>query len=497
NNDADWTMEFVSEGCRGLTGYDPDELTSGRVTYASIIQPADRDRVWEGVQQALRERSSFSLTYCIATVAGEERWVWEQGQGVFDSHGELQGIEGFIIDVTERARTFELLEERVADRTRELRMIVEASRIITATLDLNDLFERVFDQAQQVVSFTGASIAVRESEGFFRRASRYTAGGSPLEPQGHRYEMHPDNPIEGRLLRGEALFVHDLLADSAIAAQWRKQAGEKLESAIPHIRSWMSVPMVANDQVVGFMTLTHKEPDRYTTHDVDLVAAIANHVAIAIENARLHGQARRLAAVEERQRLARELHDSVSQALYGISLGAQTARTLLDRDPALASQPLDYVVELAQAGMEEMRALIFELRPESLELEGLVVALEKQASATRARQRVQVDVTLCSEPEWLTLSEKEALYRIAQESMHNVIKHAQATWIGLRLDMTERALVLEIVDDGKGFDTGGTFPGHLGLISMRERIATVGGKLAIDSQPGAGTTVRVELPRLV
>ncbi|HEX5166559.1 MAG TPA: PAS domain-containing protein, partial [Thermomicrobiales bacterium] len=99
NNDADWSMEFVSEGCRGLTGYDPAALTSGRVTYASIIQPADRDRVWDGVQAALQARSSFSLTYCITTASGEERWVWEQGQGVFDSHGELQGIEGFIIDV--------------------------------------------------------------------------------------------------------------------------------------------------------------------------------------------------------------------------------------------------------------------------------------------------------------------------------------------------------------------------------------------------------------
>jgi signal transduction histidine kinase len=241
--------------------------------------------------------------------------------------------------------------------------------------------------------------------------------------------------------------------------------------------------------------LTHREPHRYTSHDVELVAAIGNHVATAIENVRLHGQARRLAAVEERQRLARELHDSVSQALYGISLGAQTARTLLDRDPAAVAQPLDYVLELTQAGLAEMRALIFELRPESLESEGLVVALEKQASAVRARQRLNIDLTLCPEPEWLSLDAKEALYRIAQESMHNTVKHAQADWIGLRLDMTDKALVLEIVDDGNGFDTNETFPGHLGLISMRERITKLGGTLALDSQPGAGTTVRAELPR--
>jgi PAS domain S-box-containing protein len=494
-NDADWTMEFVSQGCLGVTGYHPDELMAGRVTYSSIIHEADREQVWDAVQAALRARTPFNLRYCITTASGEERWVWEQGQGVFDSDGALQGLEGFMIDVTERARAFELLEERVNDRTRELRTLLDASRIISATLDLDDLFDRVFDQVQQVVAFTGVTLAMRERDGFFRRASRYTAGGFALEPLGHRYEMHPDNPIEGGLLRGETRFVDDVLDDSVIAAQWRNQAGDKVERAIQHIRSWMSVPMVANEQVVGFMTLTHREPHRYTSHDVELVAAIGNHVATAIENVRLHGQARRLAAVEERQRLARELHDSVSQALYGISLGAQTARTLLDRDPAAVAQPLDYVLELTQAGLAEMRALIFELRPESLESEGLVVALEKQASAVRARQRLNIDLTLCPEPEWLSLDAKEALYRIAQESMHNTVKHAQADWIGLRLDMTDKALVLEIVDDGNGFDTNETFPGHLGLISMRERITKLGGTLALDSQPGAGTTVRAELPR--
>jgi signal transduction histidine kinase len=93
------------------------------------------------------------------------------------------------------------------------------------------------------------------------------------------------------------------------------------------------------------------------------------------------------------------------------------------------------------------------------------------------------------------LDAKEALYRIAQESMHNTVKHAQARWIGLRLDTTASGLVLEIVDDGKGFDTSGSFPGHLGLISMRERMTNLGGTLTVDSQPGEGTTVRAQLPR--
>src|SRR5213078_3825441 len=136
------------------------------------------------------------------------------------------------------------------------------------------------------------------------------------------------------------------------------------------------------------------------------------------------------AALEERQRLARELHDSVSQALFGISLGARTARALLAQDPARAAEPIDYVQSLAEAGLAEMRALIFELRPESLESEGLVAAISKQAAALRARHQIEVRADLGAEPA-LPLERKEALYRIAQEATHNTVKHARAGAIDL------------------------------------------------------------------
>jgi signal transduction histidine kinase len=195
-------------------------------------------------------------------------------------------------------------------------------------------------------------------------------------------------------------------------------------------------------------------------------------------------------------RLRRELHDSVSQALYGIALGARTARALIDRDPAAAVEPIEYVAALANAGMAEMRALIFELRPESLAEEGLVVALTKHADSLRARHQIDVQIDLCAEPE-LPLGTKEALYRIAQESLHNIVKHARAQTVTLRLRApTPQAplLALDIGDDGVGFDPAGEFPGHLGLRSMRERIARLGGTLVIDSAPGQGTRIQVRVP---
>jgi signal transduction histidine kinase len=215
---------------------------------------------------------------------------------------------------------------------------------------------------------------------------------------------------------------------------------------------------------------------------------------VALENARLFSEARGKAALEERQRLARELHDSVSQALYGIALGARTARKLVDQNPQLVADPLEYVLSLADAGLAEMRALIFELRPESLESEGLVAALEKQAAALRARHEIEVEVALCEEPE-ASLEVKEAIYRIAQEALHNTVRHARANNVTIKMVCEGgRILKLEVSDDGVGFETGGEFPGHLGLRSMRERAQRLGGTLTIESSPGAGTAVRVLIP---
>jgi signal transduction histidine kinase len=219
----------------------------------------------------------------------------------------------------------------------------------------------------------------------------------------------------------------------------------------------------------------------------------ARQAAVAIENARLYGQAQGLAVLEERQRLARELHDSVSQALYGISLGARTARTLAERDPGRVIAPLDYVLSLAEAGQAEMRALIFELRPESLAEEGLVAALEKQAGSLRARHNLAVEFDLAAEPE-LPLAAKEALYRIAQEALHNTVKHARADRVRLRLGHDGAVCALEVSDNGRGFDATGSFPGHLGLRSMRERVERLGGTFSIASGPGEGTRIRAELP---
>jgi signal transduction histidine kinase len=257
--------------------------------------------------------------------------------------------------------------------------------------------------------------------------------------------------------------------------------------------SWIAIPLKLYDQFLGMVVLSQNDPDYYTARHEQLMMVVANQAASTIENARLYQQARNLAVLKERQRLARELHDSVSQALYGIVLGAKTARAQLSKEPAKAAEPLDYVLSLSDAALTEMRALIFELRPESLENEGLLAALERQAQVLRARFKIDVNTHWDEEPP-LSLPMKEVLYRVTQEATNNTAKHAAAKHVSIELHQDDGQVMVEIRDDGQGFDMNQTFPGHLGLHSMRERIEQVGGSFEIESQIGQGTCVKAAVP---
>jgi len=256
----------------------------------------------------------------------------------------------------------------------------------------------------------------------------------------------------------------------------------------------VSVPMIYRKNAVGALNVFYPRGKNPGQMEIAFLTAIAGQAAVATENSRLFAEAKEKAILEERQRLARELHDSVSQALYGIALGARTARTLLDRDPAQASEPLDYVLSLADAGLAEMRALIFELRPETLETEGLLPALSKQIDSVRARHGLEIEAEWCDEPDF-PYEIKETVYRIAQESLNNIVKHAKARRVDLRLSCGEDEIVLEVADDGVGFASEETFPGHLGLRSMRERAMRIGGTLLVESTLNEGTRIRARIPR--
>jgi len=365
---------------------------------------------------------------------------------------------------------------------------------VASTLELRPLLQLVLSQLKTVLDYTGAGIATIEDEYFVfldyqGPAQRDQVLGlqiSARQPSGYR-----------QVMRSRSLVIYDDLWDTSNeSAEIEFHRSGELKEYFGYVRSWLGVPLMVKERIIGILRVDHEMPNYFNQQDAQLVLAFANQAAVAIENARLYERAQTLAALEERQRLARELHDSVSQALYGIALGSRTARTLLDRPETEKDQlagPLDYVLSLAEAGLVEMRALIFELRPESLESEGLVAALNKRVEAISARHQIEVRLDLCDEPP-IPLMMKESLYRVAQEALQNIIKHAHATSVGVKMVCDNGTLRLEVKDNGAGFDSKQEFPGHFGLHTMRERIERLGGEFTIESSPQEGTRIYAEVP---
>jgi signal transduction histidine kinase len=267
-------------------------------------------------------------------------------------------------------------------------------------------------------------------------------------------------------------------------------------SAHPQMASFLGVPIRSREGVLGALYLTDKEDEPgFTEEDEQLIEMLAAHAAIAIENARLYERGRELSFVEERNRLARDLHDSVVQKLFGIVLAAQSAATLFDRDQDSARGQVQKLQELTQDAIQELRSLIFQLRPAAVESDGLAAALAKHVQVLRRVHRQEIDLEVTGEPR-LRPDIDDEVFRIAQEALHNGVKHAAAGRLELLLEEGERRLALTVRDDGVGFDPGATAhrSRRLGLTSMEERATALGGTLRIDSAPGKGTTIELEVP---
>jgi signal transduction histidine kinase len=251
-------------------------------------------------------------------------------------------------------------------------------------------------------------------------------------------------------------------------------------------------------RLVGVFTTVSTDPDRqFTQADLHLLNLFAQQAAIAIENARLYEQAQQLAVVEERQRLARDLHDSVTQALYGIALYSEAAADELSlSNTEIVGKYLGELQHTAQEALAEMRLLIYELRPSILEEEGLVAALQARLLAVEGRAGLRTEFTVEAKDR-LRPNVEEGLYRIAREALNNILKHAQASTITLHLrhEPQEGQVTLEIIDDGIGLDPKTIWAkGGLGLSAMEERAAALGGQLTVENAPQGGTRVLVEVP---
>ena len=376
----------------------------------------------------------------------------------------------------------------VADVTGALEAVSEAVLGIAGDLSLDVVLERVVASARDLVDARYAALGVPdedESEGF----SRFITSGmtdAEIEAMGPLPRTHG---LLGAMLTDPTPFrTADITADPRFRGWW--------PSTHPRMRSFLGVPIVFRGDVIGAFYLTDKTTGpEFTDADEHLVGVLAAHAAVLIEHARLYEESRELSVLDERNRLARELHDAMTQALFSLRLTIETAASSIASDPAGATAELDRARALVDALFGELRGLIFELRPPELGSEGLAASVRKHLEVVGRANGLTVEVTGNGDARLPADVERE-LFRIVQEAVTNSVRHAAASKLTVDLAVDDGTASLTVHDDGVGFDPDrrGVRSRRLGLTSMRERAQALGGTATVTSTPGQGTTVRVEVP---
>ena len=385
----------------------------------------------------------------------------------------------------ELQESYATLERRVADRTRELAALNAIAGVVNRSLDLGEILQNALDMTLEVTGMdAGSALWFGADTSPILIASRNLSSGLlehvvqlSLGPDHARSPMFTERPVARR--------VGDY------------PAGSLKEAAIREgIQLVVTVPLMTKGRLLGTLDLISKSRREMSADEFSLLAGIGQQVGVAAENAQLYEQAEEAAAAAERSRLARDLHDAVTQTLFSASLIADILPRLWEKNPAEARQRLEQVRQLTRGALAEMRTLLLELRPSVLEEASLDELLRQLAEAAAGRTMLQIDLEIGQDCE-IPFATKEAFYRIAQEALNNVVKHADAqhVTIGLRCSAPdapqEGQIELWVADDGKGFDATQIPPEHLGVGIMHERAEGIGAALRLTTVQGSGTRVHV------
>ncbi len=393
----------------------------------------------------------------------------------------LEAIADHIALAFDNARLFAAEQQR----RRQSEALRRGALALTEALGPDAVLDRILHQATELMEAplclifeyeeTTGRLTVREPE-------RTTHGEDRCITLGRQI-------VRATIERRRIVSVNDV-ADE----MWRARLGiERRDTGALPFRSMLAAPLLVKGRIYGGIAVPYPEARDFSADEIQLIDIFADQAALALEHARLVDQSRRLAALEERQRLARDLHDSVTQTLFSLRLATEAARHALGTNAAAAEPMLQTVLDLAGGALAEMRALIFELRPGALHEAGLAAAIERFVGAFQSRTGLAVRLDLDSRR--LPAAVEEALYRIASEALHNIGKHAHARAIDVRLTRTGTGVRLVVRDDGIGFDPAKPIAGdHMGQRTMQERAASLGGSCTVRSAPGEGTTVAVEIP---
>jgi signal transduction histidine kinase len=403
------------------------------------------------------------------------------------SGDELEQLaEQFNLMAAQLQESYAHLERKVADRTKELATLNTIAAEVSQSLDLGEILNNALDEVLEVMDMECG------------QAFRLEEETQTLIPMVHRglsdeviqqtMRMPLDASAAGQAARrgGPVVIKVDDYPEGDLQVLLKREGIDLV----------VSIPLMVHRRIVGAINLGSHLPRRISPEELSLLAAIGHQIGVAVENARLYEQAQQLAVMKERNRLARDLHDSVTQALYGVTLYSEAAaRQLLSGERDMAIEHMGEIRNTAQESLREMRLLIFELRLPMLQEEGLAAALHARLEAVEGRVGLETEFRAETDGR-LSPEIEEGLYRIAQEALNNALRHARARSVAVHLHQTNGTVTLKIEDDGIGFDpVAARELGGFGLRGMSERAARLGGELAIQSNPGQGTTIRVEVCR--
>ena len=367
----------------------------------------------------------------------------------------------------------------------ELREVSAAVLAVTSRLSVRDVLRTILTTARRLLDARYAALGIPDRKGSFRE---FLADGISDEQWARIGPVPRQHGVLGLMLSDpNPVRMADIRTHPQFG-WW--------PSAHPELVNFIGMPIVDGQEILGELFLANScRPGGFTAEDEELLRLLAAHAAIALVNARLYERSCELSIMEERNRISRELHDAVTQKLFSLRLVAEAASALIDQDVDRARAELDTVRTLAAEVSEELRAIVVGQRPVDLTGDELDVALRKQIDLLDRVHEPAVRFVGDGVPR-LPDDRQEAVYRIAQEAMHNALRHAGASRIDVDLMSRNGDVVLEVTDDGRGFDPSAAGAGarRLGLASMRERARAVDGLLTVTSRPGGGTTVRMAVP---
>jgi PAS domain S-box-containing protein len=390
-------------------------------------------------------------------------------------------------DVSKRVHAEHQLQQRVAVRANEQAALLEISQSLASTLELQP--GSILDQLGVLINYSRAGLFTLEDSTLVAVAARGTEKLEKSVP--FHIRLNAKGTLETLFNGHSPIRITDLSRNDPSALLLQSLLVKDSAALLEGMRSWMWVPLAVKNRIIGGIGLGHSEPSYFTPHHAGLAMTIANQAAVTLVNAELYEHAQSLAALQERQRLAQNLHDAVNQSLFSAGLIAEVLPRLWEQNPGEARKALEDLRRLTRGALAEMRALLAELKPATLTDSELGDLLRLLGNAFAGRTNIPVDVTINGKGS-LPAETQVAIYRICQEVLSNISKHAKASRVEIELRQAHSGMVLHIRDDGCGFDPSNQIPpSHYGLGMMRERAEEAGATLTITSQPGHGTDIMI------